>query len=678
MGMSLSIPLLSGKKGKKAGKKGRNEPDLLKEAMAAHHSGGKTGKGGGGKSGQGKKPARPKRPDVSYRIAPANYLILSENEKDGMLRQFARVIASLEEKRRLRITAVNRKAAAECAGRTYDYVEEAVYFTSKQDLGPALSSAGFRSARMDEPLKFTAVEEKADRLALPDGALARAFVVYDFPRSITAAWFHQIARVATVAEVDIVQLRPTAARRALITHANTHEAMGGRRLAEEAQDARAVNDMLQRQETRVYECAIRAVVTGADAQDLARNCKEFKKQCAQRSIKAMAVSGKQGEIAINGWGPRFLFEGGSCAAFYPFVSSTLLEIDGAGGVYMGANEFDGTPVVFDYLRRTNYNLTVLGSSGSGKSVTAKTYLDNFRAMMRDKYGDAPMMMYILDLHGEYVALKDYLGMDVVDLTSRGEMGLDPLSLLPSSDIAADMLADVSEMPPVLLSLTLSKAKGCRTVGELVDRLRAETGKDAERCNEAAAHLAMFTEGDLAGMFRGGLKISDRTILSLRKASDSKINSMLISLALQKIWLDIRDAPAHVPKVLVIEEAWFALRMKSTAAILSNIARSGRKENCHLIVMTQDIDEVLASEHGAAVIKNSATVMLHALKPATATVLQQVLDLSDKERDEIVGLDKGQCIMRADHNRIKMQVRPTPEQLTRFNTSATGLAEMAAG
>ena len=273
MGM-LQIPLLSGRKGrgKKAKKK---DPGLLKEAMAAH-----TGKPGAKGGKKGAKPPRPKTPDVSYRIAPANYLILSEAEKDGMLRQFIRVIGSLEEKRRLRITAVNRKAVAECAGRTYDYVEEAVYFTSKQDLGPALSSAGFRSARMDEPLRFVADDEKAGHLLLPDGALARAFVVYDFPRSITPAWFHQIARVATVAEADIVQLRPTAACRALITHANTHEAMGGRRLAEEAQDARSVNDMLQRQETRVYECTIRAVVTGTDRADLARNCKEFSRNCA--------------------------------------------------------------------------------------------------------------------------------------------------------------------------------------------------------------------------------------------------------------------------------------------------------------------------------------------------------------------------------------------------------------
>ena len=681
---ALSIPLLAGRR-KKGGarKKKAGGPDLLNEAIEAHRTGvegaGKSG-GSGGKKGKGgkPKPVRPKKPDVSYRIAPANYLILSEDEKARMLRQFVRVVGSLEERKRLRITVVNRKAAAECAGRTYDYVEEAVYFTSKQDLGPALSSAGFRSARMDEPLRFQADEEKAGHLVLPDGALARAYVVYDFPRSITPAWLHQVARVATVAEVDIAQLRPAAAKRALLTHANTHEAVGGRRLVEEAQDARAVNDMLQRQETRVYECAIRAVVTGRDRAELSRNCREFQRQCAQRSVKAMTIPGRNGEIAVNGWGPRFLFEGASTAAFYPFVSSTLLEIDGAGGVYMGANEFDGTPVVFDYLRRTNYNMTVLGSSGSGKSVSAKTYLDNFREMMRDKYGrDAPMRMYILDLHGEYVALAKRLGMEVVDLMSRDEMGLDPFALLPTSDAAVDMLADVTKMPPALRSLALSKAEGCRSAVEMVERLRGEEGPDAGDCRRAATHLAMYAEGDLSRMFRGSLRIGDRTIVALRKATESDLNSMLISLALQKIWTDIRDAPAHVPKVLVIEEAWFVLRMESTASILSNIARSGRKENCHLIVMTQDIDEVLGSEHGAAVIKNSATVMLHALKPATATVLQGVLDLSDKERDEIAELDKGQAIMRADRNRIKMQVRPTPEQLAMFNTAATGLVATGA-
>ena len=59
-----------------------------------------------------KKAARPKKPDISYRITPANYLILSEDEKADILRRFVRVIATLDERRRLRISIVHRKAAA--------------------------------------------------------------------------------------------------------------------------------------------------------------------------------------------------------------------------------------------------------------------------------------------------------------------------------------------------------------------------------------------------------------------------------------------------------------------------------------------------------------------------------------------------------------------------------------
>ena len=164
--------------------------------MAARASGGEGGAKDKGRGGKAKRTSaqRPKKQDISYRKAPANYLVLSEDEKSRMLRRFVRIAASLEERRRLRITVVNRKAAAECAGRTCDYVEEAAYFASKQDLGPALSSAGLRSSRMDEPPKFQADDEKAGRLVLPDGAPAKAFVVYDFPRSIAPAWLHQVAQ----------------------------------------------------------------------------------------------------------------------------------------------------------------------------------------------------------------------------------------------------------------------------------------------------------------------------------------------------------------------------------------------------------------------------------------------------------------------------------------------------
>ncbi len=619
-----------------------------------------------------KKPATPKpkkKNDVSYGISPTNYLILSPDEKTQVLRSFINVIRSIEKK--LQITIVNQTIHTTFAGKDYDYVEKMAYFTSRQDLGVALLGTGFKSTRQDEPIAFKVAKEKRSHLEMVDGTFWRTYVIYDFSRKIEPAWVNQLSAICDMTNVSISPMKVSSAKRMLVTHANTLESTTGKRQHQEAADAREVVDMLVKNQTSVYECGITAVVTATSRKELKSRCREFERNAKMRQIKFLAVNSKQKDT-LDGWGHKFLFEEMSCSVFYPFESSDMIEADGAGGVYIGTNELTGTPVIYDYLNRTNYNMTILGSSGFGKSVAAKTYIDNFYAMIAEKYGpDQKIMSYILDLHGEYVELAGYLKMDVMDLMGRGEMGLDPFTLLESSDMAVDLITDVANMPPELKSLTLSMAGGVRSISEMVRRLENDSTDNAEDCRKASTYLLQFVKGGLAKMFGGEMKIKDRTIIAMRKATESDINSMLIALTMQKIWMDIISAPRHVSKLLVIEEAWFVLRLPSTAAILSNIARSGRKENLHLIVMTHDIDDFLQNEYGAAILKNSATVFLLGLKASTAKTLQEVLDLSDNERDEITYLDKGQAIMRADRNRVKLKVKPTPEQLKIFNTAASG-------
>ena len=613
---------------------------------------------------------------VTYRVDPANYAILSEHEKSAVLRGFVGIVRAAG--RRVTLTVMNRAATAVVGGEAHGYLEKSVHLTSAHDLGPALLGGGFRAVRLDRPLEFRVDREAMASMRMAEGGWWRAYVVHRFPHSIRPAWINDLAEICSVTAVDIAPIRPGAARRTLVSHANTLESRPGRRHHEEAADARAVNDMLQRQETTAYDCRITAVVTGADPAGLARNCALFERNARWRQIGAMAVAGRQADTLLRGWGSHFVFEESSCAAFYPFRSADMIEADGAGGVYLGTNEITGAPVVYDYLRRTNYNMTVLGSSGSGKSVTAKTYVDNFFAMVREKYGaEHRVMSYVLDLHGEYVRLAGRWGMGVLDLAGRGRMGLDPFALLPTADQAADLLTDVAGMPPNLKSLAVSKSAGAGSVEGMVGGLRADGTGDAEDCRKAATYLAQFAgDGGIAEMFRGDAGMRDRTVISMRGAAKTALNAMLISLALQRAWRDMLAAPRHVPKLLVIEEAWFLLAMPGTAAILDNMARSGRKENVHMLVMTQDVDEMLNSDHGAAVIKNSATVVLLGLTPASATLLQKALDLSDSERDEVSSMGKGQAIMRADRNRIKVRVRPTDEQLRLFNTAAEGFAAPA--
>ncbi|ABK77302.1 ATPase/type IV secretory pathway component [Cenarchaeum symbiosum A] len=612
-------------------------------------------------------PAR--RPAVSYQISPTNYLILSEGERDEVLRRFVRIMAGVEKK--LRVTIRNQSVQASYAGRPYRYTEKMVYFTSRQDLGPAIMAGGFKSTRLDEPVSDEISRERLHHMDMADGTLCRAYTVYDHARSISPAWINGIASLSDILNIDVSPVSPHAARRMLVSHANTLDSSANRRAREEAEEARHVNDLVQKQETVIYECGLTAMVTARDASSLAKKCAEFERQARWSQIRLLSVRGRQ-KATLDGWGHRFLYEGSGMAAFYPFESSDMIEADGAGGVYIGSNELTGTPVIYDYLRRSNYNMTILGSSGAGKSVAAKTYIDNFRRMLSEKYGASqPYKAYILDLHGEYAQLAEYLEMNVLNIMDRTELGLDPFHLLDTGDQAVDMLATVSEMPANLRSLAISRAQGAGSVADLVQILQNDKTGHAEDCRRAATYLLEFAEGELAGMFRGDLPLHGRTVVTLRNADKSKINAMLISLILQRIWNDIRRTERHVPKLLVIEEAWFVLSMPSTARIIDDIARSGRKENLHCLVMTQDIDEMITSPAGAAVIKNSATMMMLRLVKETAVKLQGVLALSDKERDEITMLDTGQAMVRADNNRIKLKVRPTPAQLKKFDTSAGG-------
>ena len=131
---------------------------------------------------------------------------------------------------------------------------------------------------------------------------------------------------------------------------------------------------------------------------------------------------------------------------------------------------------------------------------------------------------------------------------------------------------------------------------------------------------------------------------------------------------MRDAPRHVPKLFVIDEGWFVSSMESTGQILEDIARSGRKENVHLLFLSQEPSDILDNPYGQSVLNNSATIFLFGLKADLAAKLQKVLRLSDTERREVEGLERGHAILRADDHRIRLQVRPTASQLTKFNTA----------
>ena len=598
---------------------------------------------------------------VTHRIEPSNYYTLSEEERAAKLRGFVGIISRMES--RLEIIISGRRVEVGGVG----YLEKSVHLSSAQDMGEAISDGGFRSVRLDAPYRVEPERELAGHMVV-DGRLCRAYVLYDMSRSITPAWVNRLYEICGAVVVRMWPLAPVRARRMLLSHANVTGARAGQRHLEESGMATHVRDLIEKGESSAVEVAVSLLVYGANRAELAANCRRFERDAAWRQVRCASIRGMQRGM-LQGRGHRFLFELGSCAAFYPFESANMIEEGESGGVYLGVNTVNGTPVIYDYLRRVNSNVTFVGESGRGKSTTAKTYVANFLDTARSKYGeDHRVMLCVVDPHGEYAPLAAGFGAEVMDIKGRQRMGLDPFKVFDNPSKAASLLADASGMPPGLRSVAVSAAAGCRSIPGLVRKLTGGSGPHRQDQVRAASYLLQFTEGDAARIFRGRPAMADRVIYTMRKADKSSLNAMIISMVMARAWRAMRDAPRHVPKLFVIDEGWFVSSMESTGQILEDIARSGRKENVHLLFLSQEPSDILDNPYGQSVLNNSATIFLFGLKADLARKLQVVLRLSDTERGEVEGLERGHAILRADDHRIRLQVRPTASQLSRFNTA----------
>lgn len=596
---------------------------------------------------------------TGYRIKPSNYYTLSEEERAAKLRGFVRIISSMEG--RLDITMASERVSVDGV----EYTEKSVYLGSRQDMGAAISEAGFGTVRLDSPYTIDADMERPLHIE-SGGTLYRAYTLYDMSRSITPAWINGVFDMCGCVIIRMWPVPPSRARRMLVSYANISGARAGRRHAEESDRAGYVRDLIEKEESSLVECAVMPLVSGRTIPDLGRRCGEFERAASWRQVRCVSIRGMQGRI-LNGAGHRFLFELGSCAVFYPFESANMIE--SGGGVYVGSNTVNGAPVIYDYTRRVNSNVTLIGESGRGKSTAAKTYVSNFLRAHQERYGNTHrVMLCIIDPHGEYAPLAEHLGAEVRDLEGRDHMGLDPFGLFGSSSRAAGILADAAGMPANLRSVAVAAAEGCGSIPELVGRLEGGAGPHRRDRVRAASYLLQFTTGDAARLFQGDVAMPDRVVYTMRKADKTSLNAMIVSMVMARAWRAMRDAPRHIPKLFVIDEGWFVSSMESTGQVLEDIARSGRKENVHMLFLSQEPADILDNQYGQAVLNNSATIFLFGLKSDLARKLQGVLRLSDTERREIESLDRGHAILRADDHRIRLHVRPTESQLERFSTT----------
>lgn len=406
------------------------------------------------------------------------------------------------------------------------------------------------------------------------------------------------------------------------------------------------------------------------------------------------------------------------AAMYPFIFdsikdqglSTLLGVDFSGGVilfnqflYREKNEHN----------RNNANMIILGTSGSGKSVSAKIMI---RSHIRNGH-----QVVVIDPEGELEGMAKLYGGDFIDLGKGGGYGMvNPLEVIPDNDEEEER----NGLGHSVLTRTLQTLKAFLkyydpSVEEDVITLFSECVQDTYRRfgMDFTTDFRKFssqdfpTFKDVYATIRGRLmsmpeqshekdimeklelKIrpivkelrfyfdghttispqSDFIVFNIRELmnADTNIRNALFFNILKYAWGLTLDTSTNT--VLMVDEAHILLSGNNTlgAEFLAQVQRRARKYNTGTIIITQqpsDFTDQAVITQGKAIFDNSSYYLVMGLRKQAVEDLAKLIDLNDNEKESIKRYSQGEALFVCGSRRMRINVIATEEELESFSNT----------
>ncbi|MCI8394719.1 MAG: DUF87 domain-containing protein [Bacilli bacterium] len=405
------------------------------------------------------------------------------------------------------------------------------------------------------------------------------------------------------------------------------------------------------------------------------------------------------------------------SAMYPFIfdsikdpgNSALFGVDFSGGVIL-FNQF--LYQIKKESNRNNANIILLGTSGSGKSTTAKLLL---RTHIRNEY-----KIVCIDPEGELEDMTRMMGGDFLDLGKGGEFGMiNPLEIIIDADEG-----EISQgLGYTVLTRTLQQLKAfmkyyspsidedvltmfTEVVQDTYKRYRIDFDTDYTQFTSAdyptfddvyatiKGRLLSMTEKtherdvmerlelkirplvkELRYYFTGHTTLqidSDFIVFNIRELmnSDENIKNALFFNILKYAWGLCLDPSINT--VLCVDEAHVLLSTRNElgAEFLANIQRRSRKYNTGTIIITQQPTDFAAPNvitHGKAIFDNAAYYLIMNLKKQAIEDLSRLIDLNDSEKDSIKYYNQGDALFVCGNRRMRIRIIVTQEELDSFGS-----------
>lgn len=390
------------------------------------------------------------------------------------------------------------------------------------------------------------------------------------------------------------------------------------------------------------------------------------------------------------------------AGFYP---PTSYEVSDDDGVVMGINKDNNSLVVLDLFNTDKYknaNMAIIGTTGAGKTYTLGVTLKRMAMQNIRIFLIAPLKGH------EYYRVCKSVGGQVIKISSGSSNCINIMEIRPenmqvkfdlglvSEDeeeiilskkadslltffklIIPDMSYEEKELLDSAILRTYEKFGITKDNDSLVDHYETRLNSYGEEYQQAvykpmpiladlheilledektvrmANIINRFVNGT-ASSFNGQTNVdldSPFTVLDISALSKELIPVGMF-LALDYVW-DKAKQDITEKKVIAVDETWMLIKNSELAAnFVLEIFKIIRGYGGSAIAASQDIKDFFAlngGEYGKAIISNSKTKIVLNLEPEEAETVQDVLNLSNKERKDIESFERGNMLVSSNSN-----------------------------
>ena len=485
--------------------------------------------------------------------------------------------------------------------------------------------------------------------------------------------------------------------------------------------------MIAANQSKIFDFQMHIMITADTKEDL-----ELKKANVKSYLEAMEMRGValrfEQEKALKSMLPVFPKQdieervgtpipSPTIAAMYPFIFdsvkdpglSTLLGVDFSGGVIL-FNQF--LYKIKKENNRNNANLILLGTSGRGKSTTAKLLLRNH---IRNG-----CQIVAIDPENELAEMTKFYGGDTIDLCKGGEFGMiNPLQIVVDADeeeikqglgytvltrtlqflkafmkyydpsIEEDVLTLFSEVVQDTYKrfgidfdkdFYNFKPEDYPTFSDVYETIKAillsmtDHTQERDIMERLELKVRPLTK-ELKYFFDGKTTIEsdgDFIVFNIKELmnADDNIKNALFFNVLKYAWGLCLDK--EVDTILMVDEAHVLLGDNNTlgADFLAQVQRRARKYNTGTIIITQQPSDFASPGvivQGKAIFDNASYYIVMGLKKQATEDLSLLIDLNDNEKESIKQYSQGEALFVCGNKRMRINVVVTPEELSSFGS-----------